>query len=305
MNPIGTLNDRASLLGARDHTEHLLLRQGSNRGIEIRRLVESLELVLVGEQDIDGPIPHQAKKFVPIPVDAEGIRKGQGDLVSGGVGNLGSPHESFFRCGRIPKVAFEVDDTAVPHERLVDIVRGQLLAGAEEGVHGALAVGRDENVAARGRRAVLRMRRFEVHADRPDVMGEGTSGLVILDLADEGGTDTEGRETDDRIGGRPAADHRGRSHVGVKLLGARLVDEHHGALVQVLTGQKVIVSTGDQIDNRIANPKDVETAFAHANVSLTAKAGKSLGHRTGSVVKVVRSRPDRQLRIRSARRSRT
>ena len=54
----------------------------------------------------------------------------------------------------------------------VDVGRMQILRGAEIGVHGALAVGRHQHVAAPGRGAVGRRRRGERHAGGADVVGK-------------------------------------------------------------------------------------------------------------------------------------
>ena len=69
----------------------------------------------------------------------------------------------------------------------VDVVRGEVLAGAEIGVHGALAVRRHQDEAARGRRPVGRGRHVEVDADRAQIVAEEPAELVVLDLADEAG----------------------------------------------------------------------------------------------------------------------
>jgi hypothetical protein len=80
--------------------------------------------------------------------------------------------ERFLRARRVPEVAFEIGDLGPRHLVGVDILRPELDTGAEIGVHGALAVRRDMDQAARGGQALGRRRRGEVDAERADIMRE-------------------------------------------------------------------------------------------------------------------------------------
>ena len=64
--------------------------------------------------------------------------------------NLRRLEEGLLRVRRIPEITLEIDDLSGGNGSGVDIVRMQVLSGAEIGVHGALAVGRDQHIAARG-----------------------------------------------------------------------------------------------------------------------------------------------------------
>ena len=53
----------------------------------VRRPVEALQLVDVGEQDVEAAVADQPQELVAVAVDAEGVREGQRDLVAGLVGD--------------------------------------------------------------------------------------------------------------------------------------------------------------------------------------------------------------------------
>ena len=74
---------------------------------------------------------------------------------------------------RVPQIAFEIGDGRGRDRVGVDVARMQVLRGAEIGVHGALAVGADENIGARGRRALGGGGGIEGNAGGADVVPEG------------------------------------------------------------------------------------------------------------------------------------
>ena len=77
-----------------------------------------------------------------------------------------------FRGGRIPQVAFEIDDRRLLDEVFIDIRFGQILAGAQEGIHRALAVGCHEHETAPAGWAILREWRRKIDIGGTDIMGE-------------------------------------------------------------------------------------------------------------------------------------
>jgi hypothetical protein len=110
------------------------------------------------------------------------------------------PAESFLCSRRIPQITLEIEDGGVADQGLVDIGGSQILAGAEEGVHRALAIGCHQHVASGGRGPFGRGCRIEMHADGADIMREGPARFVAFHLADEGGSGPERCQTHDRIG---------------------------------------------------------------------------------------------------------
>ena len=164
---------------------------------------------------------------------------------------------------RIPQIAFEIGDLRGGDGVGIDVARMQILRGAEIGVHGALAVGRHQDVAARGRRPVGRGRRIELDAGRADVVREGAAELVVLDLADEGAAPAEARDADDRVGGRAARNLHRRSHRVVDRLRARLVDQRHAALGHALLDQEIVVGAREHIDDGVADAENVVAKRGH------------------------------------------
>ena len=217
----------------------------------------------IGEQDVEAAVAHEAQKLVAVAVDAEGVGEGERDLVAGLVRDLHGLAESFLRRRRIPEIAFEIDDARGAHRLRVDVVGREVLAGAEIGVHGALAVRRHQDEAAGGGGAVLGERHVVMHVDGLQVVGEELAGLVVLHLADEAGLDAEGGDARRRVGARAARDDHRRAHIAVELLGPRLVDELHGALVHLLLQQEGLVRMGEHVNDGVAEGKNVDAGLGH------------------------------------------
>ena len=62
----------------------------------------------------------------------------------------------------------------------IDVLRAELHAGAEIGLHGALRIGGHEDETARGGRPGCRGRCGEMHAEALDVVAEDPAELVAL-----------------------------------------------------------------------------------------------------------------------------
>ena len=80
----------------------------------------------------------------------------------------------------------------------------EIHARAEEGVHGALAVRRHEDEAARGRLAVVGRRRIVGDAERADIVAEDAAELVCRHPADEAAFRPERGKSGDGVGGGPS-----------------------------------------------------------------------------------------------------
>ena len=108
--------------------------------------------------------------------------------------------------------------------------------GAEERVHGALRVGRHQDEAARRARAPpLQRRRLVAHAHRAQIVREDLAQLVVADLADIGALAAERGEAGDRVRRPSRRTSRCRGPMQrIERLGARRVDQRHGALDQAL-----------------------------------------------------------------------
>ena len=142
--------DQTTLFATRDHRKPRVVAQRIERGVEVGGLVQAVQFTLVGENEIDRAGSDEIEEFRAITVDAERIRQGQRDVALGVVRNLRRLEEGLLRVRRIPEITLEIDDLSGGNGSGVDIVRMQVLSGAEIGVHGALAVGRDQHIAARG-----------------------------------------------------------------------------------------------------------------------------------------------------------
>src|SRR5579883_1362450 len=98
---------------------------------------------------------------------------------------VGGSKKSSARCGRIEKIAFEIKDLNLLDGFAVEIVLVEFSCRAEMGVHGALAVGGDEDEAASRRIYVAAKTGIEAHANRTNVVGEDICELVFAELPHE------------------------------------------------------------------------------------------------------------------------
>ena len=91
---------------------------------------------------------------------------------------------------------------------------------------------------------------------------KGAAELVVLDLADEGGAAAEAGDADDGVGRRAAGAFHRRPHGLIDLLGARLVDQRHGALVHAVRDQEIVLGAGDHVDDGVADAEHVVAGAA-------------------------------------------
>lgn len=136
-------------------------------------------------------------------------------------------------------------------------------ADAEEGIHGALAIGCHQDEGTRGRRAARHRLLPESDAGGANVVAEDAAELVTGDLADETCPSADGGEAHGGICGRPAGDFDGGSHVGVDRLDRLGVHEAHVALGRSVLRKECVVASADDIDNGVADGDDIQAGGAH------------------------------------------
>src|SRR3546814_19121383 len=102
MDRVACDDDRAFLAaGQRRH-----LAVGTHRlqgGVEIGRVVEAADLLLVGEDDVD-VLLDEILQLVLVAVHQEGVGQGEGDLAAGGVGKARGGQERRLGRRRIPEI---------------------------------------------------------------------------------------------------------------------------------------------------------------------------------------------------------
>src|SRR5690606_18537968 len=171
-------------------------------GVEVLGLEQGRQLGLVGEDDVGRGLD-EGQQFGAPAVDDEGVGQGDGDLAPGGVGGGGGGLEGGAGRGRVEQIAFQIDDGRGADDGGVDVGGRQLVGGAEEGAHGALAVGGDVDHAHAGG-AVGQRPGGEMDADGVDVVGEDPAQLVVGDLADIGRASAEAADPGHGVAGRAA-----------------------------------------------------------------------------------------------------
>ena len=143
-------------------------------------------------------------------------------------------------------------------------MHGEVLAGAEIGIHRAFAIGRHENKTPCRGRATERGGRLKRDIGRTNIMGEEASHFIILHLADEGGARAERSHTNNCIGGRAARNDVGRAHRLIDGFGLGLTDQPHGAFFELMGDQEIIFCPGENIDNRIAESEHIKLGVGHS-----------------------------------------
>ena len=257
---------RALLAACDDRALHILpqLRQ---RRLEIG-LVQRGQLSLIGEDQVDHALAHQLEEFRPVAKDAEGIGQGERHGAAGLMGDVGRLEEGLLCRRRIPEIAFQIGHACARHRSRVDIGRREVLRRAEIGVHGALAIRRHQDEAARRGRPVIRGRGGVGDAGGADVMGEDAAQLVVAHLADEARAAAQRGDADHGVGGRTAGNLHAGAHVAIDRPGARLVDERHAALRHGVPVEKGFLGTGDHVDDGIAEADHIELLGGHGSAFL-------------------------------------
>ena len=143
------------------------------------------------------------------------------------------------------------------------IVASSSAARAEEGVHRPLAIGSDEDQAARGWRLAFTRGGGEIDPAGADVVAEDLAQLVAGDLADERAACAQRRHPGERVRRRSARDFLGRTHRVVQHLGLVGIDQRHPAAVEPKLFDQRFVARRHDIDDGVADGDDVERGFGH------------------------------------------
>src|SRR5580704_1897449 len=96
-----------------------------------------------------------------------------------------------------------------------------------------------------------------------NIVGKGAAETIVFDLADKGCARTKPGDADNGIRRRAARRLDGRTHRVVDRLGARRVDQRHRAFVHAVLEQKIFFSAGGDVNDRVADAKNVVTCGCH------------------------------------------
>ncbi len=273
---LAIVNRHGALCSHGDGGELAILGDALDGGVEVVGLVESLRLLDIGEDVVDGLAPHQIEEFVAEAVDAErvGQRERGGALVL--VGEMRRGDEGLLGLGRVPEIAFHVGDRGAADFFLADVSGGELVAGTEIGVHRPLAAGRDEDHRARGRRAVMQTAHAVMDAELVQVAGEDVAERIGCHLADEAGAAAKARDAGRGVGSAAARDLAlVVGHAVVEVGRTLRIDQMHDALVHALALQELRIDRGDHIDDRIADGEHVELCVSHRPPAVVGRGGDS------------------------------
>src|SRR5882757_270147 len=111
-NGVGLLagHNQTSFFAAGDHGKPHVVAQRLDRGVEVGGLIETVQLALIGEDDINRAGANEIEEFRAISADAKRVRQCERDIALGAVRDLCGLEEGFLRVRRIPQIALEIDD---------------------------------------------------------------------------------------------------------------------------------------------------------------------------------------------------
>jgi len=242
--------------------------------VEVLGLEQGVQFGLVGQDDVGRGLDELEQLCAPA-VHHKAVRQGDGDLAARRMGGGGGGLEGGAGRGRVEQIAFQIDDGAVADHARVDVGRGKLVGGAQEGAHGALAVRRDVDQATTGAealaRAVFQHRGVEVDADGADVVAEDLAQRVFRHLADIGGAPAERADARHGVARRTARGLDPRRHGVIQGRALFLVDQLHRAGDQALGLQEGRFAWRQDVDDGVAQGADVEAG-------VLGEGGQGLGH---------------------------
>ena len=256
-------HDHAALGRARQGGDAAPLPGTFHNAVEVFRLEQRRGFVFVGEQDVH-ILVEKMQELVAEAADAEAVGQGQRDTAScplhGGDGLARGVLGGFL----VPQIAFDIEDTGLGHVFLVHVIGGQLAAGAQIGIHAALAVRRHRDQAGGGG-GTLR----GGHAGKGDALfghglGEDLAQTVIEHLAEIDAGAAQRGQARQRVGGAAAGHFVQAGHglliVGQclqQLMGAEAVNQRHAALGDLVGEEEPVIHRGDDINNGVADPGNI------------------------------------------------
>ena len=226
--------------------------------VKIAGFIQRGQFRLIGKDNIHRFAANQLQKLGSEALDTKGIRQGDRHAVARRMGNVRGLEKGLFGRRLIPEIAFEIGDGTALHQGGFNILRGQILAGTEIGVHRTLPVRRDKDKGAGAGRPVHCGWHIKGHAGFAQVMRKHRPDRIRLDLANIGGADPQIGNAHHCIGGRTAGDDHRLRHAGIKILGARLINQVHCPFDDGLGMKKTVIGCTKHIDNGIANAKNLE-----------------------------------------------
>src|SRR5690606_21456664 len=198
INGSRALYDDGAVTSSCDNAKLAVIAKSVQGRIQGAGLVEGFNFVLVGEDDVDRPRTHQIQELVAKAIDAERVRKRHGHLPTALMRHGSAPPDCFLRVGRIPEVTFKIGHLGSLRLVLFHILRPELGACAEVGVHGSLAIWRHEDHGARGGRKIAKRSRIECYALRANIMAVDIAELVLCDLSEIGGAPAQASQAGSR-----------------------------------------------------------------------------------------------------------
>ena len=228
--------------------------------------------MLIRKDDVDRARTHQVEELVTVAVDAERVGQRHRHLATRLVGETRGHPDRFLGARRVPQIALEIGDLRTGRLILLDILGSEFDAGAEIGVHRALAVRRHEDHRARRRRLGVQWSRVEGDALGADVVRVDLAEMVVRDLAEEGRASAKACDARCRVARRSAGCLDRRAHAAIEQLGPFAVDQVHRSLDDLVLAQEIVVAPGNDIDDRIADAQNVIIAHAGPRVAAARAA---------------------------------
>ena len=196
-------NDQRAARAARDRRDVGERAKALYRRALIFGFEQCGDLRLVGKEHVDVVLEQIEKRFA-MTVHAEGVGEREAYLAARCVRDARGLAERLLRVRWIEEIAFEVGNLRRLDQGDVDIVRCEIDARAEIGVHRALRIWGDEDQAERRRRPFRRCGSREGDAGLGDVAAVGFAERVVAYFADVPSRTAERCDSGDRVAGRPS-----------------------------------------------------------------------------------------------------
>ena len=197
---------------------------------------------------------HQTAEIAAVPVNAERVRQGDPGLATCGAAGAGGLEERLLARRLVEEIAFEEQEFGIARHVLGHVLRPQIGRDAQIGVHRALAIGGDEDHAARAGKFGPRDRRIR-EIGTLGLQGPGVEApqRIVAHPADESGLEPQIAAARQRVADRSARRLGAVLHRGIEHLGAFTLDQLHDALGDPHVIEEGIIGLGQHIDNGVAD----------------------------------------------------